>query len=56
MCYEAEFGQPLFEDEAGVPIEHLIACISNVEIARHSQVKNIKFIRNKDPAVEEDGD
>lgn len=41
-CYEAEFKQPLFIDENGVPLEHLVSCLTSVELKQG--VGSVKFL------------
>lgn len=42
-----EFGESLPIDENGVPLEHLVSCISNIELSCGEQNKNIKFLKLK---------
>ncbi|KAF7989650.1 hypothetical protein HCN44_008324 [Aphidius gifuensis] len=41
-CYEAVFHQPMNVDENGVPLEHLISCLSSVELRQG--ISSVKFI------------
>lgn len=45
-CYAAECGVTLEPDENGVPLEHLISCVSGVEIVQST----FKFILPCDPS------
>lgn len=45
ICYEQEFQEPLPVDDLGVPLEHLISCVSNIEIRCVGPNKNIKVIK-----------
>ncbi|CAG9812530.1 unnamed protein product [Phaedon cochleariae] len=56
-CYEQEFHEPLPVDDGGVPLEHLISCIPNMEIKSVGTNKNIKVIKyeeNRNGESEED--
>lgn len=44
ICYEFEFGEELSIDENGVPLEHLVTCVANVELKYGGPNKNIKYI------------
>ncbi|XP_044014139.1 meiosis regulator and mRNA stability factor 1-like [Aphidius gifuensis] len=41
-CYEAVFHQPMNIDENGVPLEHLISCLSSVKLRQG--ISSVKFI------------
>lgn len=45
ICYEQEYHEPLPVDESGVPLEHLISCVPNMEIKYVGPNKNIKVIK-----------
>lgn len=45
ICYEQEFKEPLPIDDSGVPLEHLITCIPNIEIKSAWPNTNIKIIK-----------
>lgn len=47
MCYELEFCEPLAVDESGVPLEHLLTCVSNVQLKYGGPNKNIKYIKRE---------
>lgn len=47
MCYEAEFGEPLPIDDNGVPLEHLLTCLPNVQLKYSDPNKNIKYIKRE---------
>ncbi|XP_056643206.1 meiosis regulator and mRNA stability factor 1 [Diorhabda sublineata] len=56
-CYEQEFHEPLPVYDGGVPLEHLVTCIPNIDIKLVGPNKNIKIIRyadNKNDENEED--
>lgn len=40
-----EFSERLAIDESGVPLEHLISCIPNVQIFYGGPSKNIKYLK-----------
>lgn len=44
-CYEQEFHEPLPVDDSGVPLEHLISCVPNIELKLVGANKNIKVIK-----------
>lgn len=44
MCYEQEYKEPLPVNDAGVPLEHLITCVPNIEITCVGPSKSIKVI------------
>lgn len=44
ICYEQEFQESLPVDDLGVPLEHLISCVPNLEIKFVGPNKNIKVI------------
>ncbi|XP_058795301.1 meiosis regulator and mRNA stability factor 1 [Phymastichus coffea] len=47
-CYEAEFNESIQVDENGVPLEHLMSCISTVELKQGlGSVKHIVWSTNK---------
>ncbi|XP_032692136.1 meiosis regulator and mRNA stability factor 1 isoform X8 [Lontra canadensis] len=51
-CYAAEFGEleVLQENQAGVPLEHLVTCVPGVNIATaQSGIKVVRWIHNKPP-------
>lgn len=41
-CYEAEFNELLPTDENGVPLEHLVSCLSSVELKQ--SLGSVKYI------------
>lgn len=41
-CYEAEFKEPLHIDENGVPLEHLVSCLSSVELKQG--IGSVKYL------------
>lgn len=45
ICYQVEFSERLAIDESGVPLEHLISCIPNVQIFYGGPSKNIKYLK-----------
>ncbi|XP_067208207.1 meiosis regulator and mRNA stability factor 1 isoform X2 [Linepithema humile] len=48
-CYEAEFKKPLEIVENGVPLEHLVSCLSSVEVRQDiGSVKYLVWIGKKD--------
>nr|XP_008196767.1 PREDICTED: meiosis arrest female protein 1 isoform X2 [Tribolium castaneum] len=47
VCYEHVCHQPLPVDASGVPLEHLISCVPNVEIKNSGPNKNIKVIKRE---------
>ncbi|XP_063916773.1 meiosis regulator and mRNA stability factor 1 isoform X1 [Zophobas morio] len=53
-CYEQECQEPLPVDFNGVPLEHLISCVPNVEIKYSGPNKNIKIIKREFRSVELD--
>ncbi|VCW96612.1 unnamed protein product, partial [Gulo gulo] len=51
-CYAAEFGEleVVQENQAGVPLEHLVTCVPGVNIATaQSGIKVVRWIHNKPP-------
>ncbi|XP_072396076.1 meiosis regulator and mRNA stability factor 1 [Diabrotica undecimpunctata] len=52
-CYEQEFHEPLPVYDGGVPLEHLVTCVPNIEIKLVGPNKNIKIIRYLDSTTEE---
>ncbi|KAK4876067.1 hypothetical protein RN001_012489 [Aquatica leii] len=49
VCYALQFKQTLLDNEAGVPLEHLVTCFSSVDLISNDQNKNIKYLKLKDP-------
>ncbi|XP_054265497.1 meiosis regulator and mRNA stability factor 1-like [Macrosteles quadrilineatus] len=47
-CYAAQF-EPLVVDEQSVPLEHLVTCISNVELIHSGSNKHLRLCRPKPP-------
>ncbi|KAK5640693.1 hypothetical protein RI129_009240 [Pyrocoelia pectoralis] len=47
ICYAVEIGQSLPESESGVPLEHLVTCINNVQLISDKQNRNIKYLKWK---------
>jgi hypothetical protein len=47
-CYAAQF-EPLVVDEQSVPLEHLITCISNVELVHSGGNKHLRLCPTKPP-------
>lgn len=47
VCYELEFGEPLPVDDNGVPLEHLLTCVTNVHLKYCGPNKNIKYIKRE---------
>lgn len=43
-CYEAEFNEQLPMNPLGVPLEHLVTCVPNVELKYGGPMKNIKYV------------
>ncbi|XP_018577487.1 meiosis regulator and mRNA stability factor 1 [Anoplophora glabripennis] len=57
ICYEQEYHEPLPVVESGVPLEHLIACVPNMEVNYVGPNKNIKVVKyNEMKNVESDED
>lgn len=47
-CYEAEFKESLLVDENGVPLEHLVSCLSTVELKQGvGSVKHLIWTGNR---------
>lgn len=47
-CYEAEFEEKLQVDDNGVPLEHLVSCLSCVELKQGiGSVKHLIWTGNK---------
>ncbi|XP_030758760.1 meiosis regulator and mRNA stability factor 1 isoform X2 [Sitophilus oryzae] len=46
-CYEQEYHESLPVSESGVPLEHLVTCVPNVEIKLVGSNKNVKIIQEK---------
>lgn len=44
ICYEMEFGEELPVDDNGVPLEHFLTCVKNVQLKCGGVNKNIKYI------------
>lgn len=44
FCYEYQFGCSLPINSNGVPLEHLVTCISNVELKCTGPTRNIKYL------------
>jgi meiosis arrest female protein 1 len=53
-CYEQECHESLPVDSNGVPLEHLISCVPNVEIKCSGPNKNIKIVKREIRSVEVD--
>ncbi|KAF5306988.1 hypothetical protein FQR65_LT07211 [Abscondita terminalis] len=49
ICYAYHFKQPLPENETGVPLEHLLSCLSIVDLVNNEENKNIKYVKLKPP-------
>lgn len=47
VCYEMEFGERLPVDENGVPLEHLLTCLDNVQLQYGGPNRNIKYIKRE---------
>lgn len=47
VCYEMEFGEPLPVDENGVPLEHFLTCVHNIELKYGGPNKNVKYIKRE---------
>ncbi|KAK5640804.1 hypothetical protein RI129_009351 [Pyrocoelia pectoralis] len=45
VCYSVHFKKPLPEDNGGIPLEHLLTCVSNIEIITSNNNKNVKYVR-----------
>lgn len=54
ICYAIEIGQVLPENEYGVPLEHLITCIDNVQLVCDKQNRNIKYLQWKSEGNKEE--
>jgi len=55
-CYEAEFQEPLQDYDNGVPLEHLISCLSTVELKQGvSSVKHVVWATSKSQDYSHDG-
>ncbi|XP_050298717.1 meiosis regulator and mRNA stability factor 1 isoform X2 [Anthonomus grandis grandis] len=55
-CYEQEFQEPLPVSDSGVPLEHLITCVPNIEIKLLGLNKSIKVIQHNTKPIEETTD
>ncbi|KAJ8946869.1 hypothetical protein NQ318_006779 [Aromia moschata] len=56
-CYEQEYHEPLPVDDLGVPLEHFISCVPNMDIKYIGVNKNIKIIiYNEMKSMENDED
>ncbi|KAJ8976619.1 hypothetical protein NQ317_017449 [Molorchus minor] len=56
-CYELEYHEPLPVDDSGVPLEHLISCVPNMDIKYVGTNKNIKVIKyDENRNIESDED
>ena len=44
VCYKIQFGKELTVDANGVPLEHLITCVKDVELKLGGTNHNIKYI------------
>ncbi|XP_017774585.1 PREDICTED: meiosis arrest female protein 1 isoform X2 [Nicrophorus vespilloides] len=44
VCYKHEFGETLPTDNKGVPLEHLVTCVSNVKLKYGGSNRNTKYI------------
>ncbi|XP_066139891.1 meiosis regulator and mRNA stability factor 1 isoform X1 [Euwallacea fornicatus] len=55
-CYEQVFQEHLPVHNSGVPLEHLITCIPNVEIKLVGPNKSIKVIQHEVKPIEENAD
>lgn len=54
-CYEAEFHESMNVDENGAPLEHLISCLTSVELKQN--VGSVKYIAWRHPQnAEENND
>lgn len=53
-CYAAEF-EPLAVDEQGAPLEHLVACISGIELMHSGYNKHLQTCPHK-PAIDNKSD
>lgn len=47
ICYKIEFEQSLPVDDNGVPLEHLVTCVKNVELKLGGPNNNIKYIKRE---------
>ncbi|KAI4457150.1 limkain b lkap [Holotrichia oblita] len=47
ICYKLEFNQTLPIDDNGVPLEHLVTCVKNVELKLGGPNHNIKYIKRE---------
>ncbi|XP_025836484.1 meiosis regulator and mRNA stability factor 1 isoform X1 [Agrilus planipennis] len=56
ICYETELSEPLPTDESGVPLEHLVTCVKNVELKYGGPNKNIKYLQLKTETNEIDAE
>lgn len=54
MCYEIQFGEALPVNESGVPLEHLLTCVANVQLKYGGPSKNVKYIKREIKAGESD--
>lgn len=52
-CYEQEFHEPLPVYDGGVPLEHLITCVPDIDIKLMGPNKNIKIIKYKESKNDE---
>ncbi|KAL1498176.1 hypothetical protein ABEB36_009016 [Hypothenemus hampei] len=55
-CYEQVFHEPLPVYDYGVPLEHLISCVLNVEIKSVGPNKNIKMVKHEVKSMDTSGD
>lgn len=46
-CYEYQFGTPLTLNDNGIPLEHLVTCVSNVELRCTGPNRSIKYIKRE---------
>lgn len=53
-CYEQEYLEQLPVNYSGVPLEHLVTCVPNVEIKCSGPNKSIKIIKQEMKAIEMD--